>query len=263
MHLEPGRNRIEFESMGTKLIGDLYYPGSVEPNSDCPAIVVSGPLATVKEQAPGRFANKLAANGVAALAFDFRTQGESRAEPRNYDNPFNKGEDIQNAVSFLTRTEGVDSERIGALGICAGASYSMHGIVSDRRVKAFASVVGHFSLREFTGYNDLITDELRAQLLQMSNNARQRHAQTGESERSNIIYPDATSKFDLPFPGGDAEDIYDYYYTRGSSEWPGFDNRLATMSFEALIKSNALDYAKDLAVPYLVDFYLSTLQTAA
>jgi len=249
MELRPGKNKIKFNSAGVKLAGNLHCPDDIDSAAGRTAIVVSGPLATVKEQAAGRFAEKLGQAGFIALAFDFRTQGESIAEPTNYDNPANKGEDIQNAVSFLGTLDGVG--KIGSLGICAGASYSMHGIVSDRRVKAFASVVGHFSLREFTGYNELITEDLRAQLLQLSNNARQQYFETGESEQSNIIYPDAKSQDDLPFPGGDAEDIFDYYYKRGSNEWPGFNAQLATMSYEALIKSNALDLAKELAVPYL------------
>ena len=33
--------------------------------------------------------------------------------------------------------------------------------------------------------------------------------------------------------------------------WPNYDHKFATMSYEALIKSHALDYAKDLAIPYL------------
>lgn len=229
--LQSGKNRVAFNSMGITLMGNLYCPTDFDSATRRAAIVVSGPLATVKEQASGRFAEKLAHAGFVALAFDFGTQGESTAEPANYDNPINKGEDIQNAVSFLRTLDCVD--KIGSLGICAGASYSMHGIVSDRRVTAFASVVGHFSLREFSGYNELITDDLRTQLLQLSNNARQRYFKTGESEQSNIIYPAAASKDDLPFPGGDADDIFDYYYVRGSNEWPGFNAQLATMSYEA------------------------------
>ena len=121
----------------------------------------------------------------------------------------------------------------------------MNGIVSDRRVRAFASVVGHFSMREFTGYNELITEDLRAQLLQLSNNARQQYFETGESEQSNIIYPDAKSQDDLPFPGDDAEDIFYYYYKRGSNAWPGFNAQPGTMSLEDLIDSIDLSLAQD------------------
>ena len=142
-------------------------------------------------------------------------------------------------------------EKIGVLGICAGASYSMHGIISDRRVKAFGSLVGHFSMREFTGYNPLITEEIRTFLLKQSNDARQKYFETGISEISNIIYPDTSSKDELPFPDGDAEDIYDYYYYRGENTCPGFNRKMATISYEAHIKSQTLDYAKDLVIPYL------------
>ena len=59
---------------------------------------------------------------------------------------FNKGEDIQNAISFLGTLKCVNKDSIGTLGICAGGSYVIHASVSDRRVKALATVNGFLSL---------------------------------------------------------------------------------------------------------------------
>ena len=249
MTLQSGKNRVTFQSGGSTLIGNLYCPSDWDASKKYPTLVVSGPLGTVKEQVSGRFSQKLAEHGFVALAFDFRTQGESEGEPKNYDNPFNKGEDIQNAISFLGAL-GI-TDKIGVLGVCAGATYSVHGIVSDLRVKAFATLVAHFSLREFTGYNPLVTAEIRTMLLNQSNEARQKFYETGISEPTNIIYPDISSKEELPFPGGDAEDIYDYYYQRGENTCPGFSKKMAAMSYEAHIKSDALSHAKDISVPYM------------
>jgi len=251
MKLKSGKNPISFKSNGNTIIGNLFYPPKFDESKKYPAITIAGPLGSVKEQAAGIFAEKLSKKGFVTLAFDFSTQGESEGSPKNYDNPFKKGEDVQNAISFLGALENVDNDRVAALGICAGSSYTMHGIVSDTRVKAFATVVAHFSLREFTGYNPMITEEIRSYLLQQSNTARQEYFETGVENHSGIIYPDAKTKEDLPFSGDDADDIYDYYYTRVAECWPNFNSSMATMSYEALIKSNALDLAKDLSIPYL------------
>jgi fermentation-respiration switch protein FrsA (DUF1100 family) len=249
--LNPGKNDTSFTSNGNKLAGNVYCPDNFDSSAKYPAITLAGPLGSVKEQAAGTFAEKLCGKGFITLAFDFSTQGESEGEPRNYDNPFSKGDDIQNAISFLGTLDCVDGQRIGAAGICAGASYTAHGIVSDRRIKAFATVVAHFSLREFTGYNPMISDDMRAMLLKQSNDARQSYFQTGVAEQSGIIYPDAKSKEELPFTGSDADDIYDYYYTRVTECWPNFQSQMATMSYDALIKSHALDFARDFSIPYL------------
>jgi len=125
----------------------------------------------------------------------------------------------------------------------------MHGIISDRRVKAFATVVAYFSLREFVGYNPIINDEIRDILLQQSNLARQVYFQTGKIENTNILYPESPDQ--LPLPGPDAQDVSDYYYDRVEDCWPNFSRKMAPMSYEAHIKSHVLDYAKDLVIPYL------------
>ena len=251
--LKEGLNRVEFNSSGCKLIGNLYCPVSFDPNKKYSTIVIAGPMATVKEQAAGTFAEKLSRKGYLALAFDFRTQGESEGNPKNYENPFNKAEDIQNATSYLSTLDCVNKESIGVLGICAGGSYVTHAAVSDRRVKALATVNGFLSLREFVGYNPLVTDEIRAALLKRSNDDRQKFYDTGISENGDILMPEATSAEELPdsFPDDDKRDVFDYYYTRVDACWPNFNRSFSSMSYEALIKSNALDYAKDLAIPYL------------
>ena len=85
--LKPGKNTVEFYSDGLKLVGNLYCPEDFNSEKTYPAVVVGGPMATVKEQAPGVFAEQLAGRGYLALAFDYRYYGESEGEPRFYENP--------------------------------------------------------------------------------------------------------------------------------------------------------------------------------
>jgi fermentation-respiration switch protein FrsA (DUF1100 family) len=249
--VKAGKNTVRFNSFGDTVVGNLYCPSDFDKDGKYLAITVAGPLGTVKEQAGGVFAQKLAEKGFVALVFDYRTQGESEGVPKNYENPFRKAEDIENAINFLRTLEFVERDRIGSLGICAGGSYSVHAIASERRVKAFASVNPYFSLREFTGYNPMVTDEIRDGMLKKSNEASQIFFESGVTESSNMLYPDTSELENLPFPEADAKDIQDYYYDRVDTCWPNFSRDTADMSYEALVKSHALDYAKDLAIPYL------------
>jgi len=247
---ESGKNPVTFVSAGSKLVGNLYCPDDFDANNRYPAVVVGGPLATVKEQAAGVFAVGLAKNGFITLAFDYRTYGESEGEPRQYENPVNKTEDIQNAISFLSAHENVDSEGIGALGVCASSSYIATALASDRRVKAFGTVSAYFSLREFCLSNPFVTDEQRNQMFKASNAARQRYFETGVAQPDDMIMPDMTED-----PGEEAgqlaRDVYDYYFLRVAKCWPNYSNHFVPFSFEQLVRSHALDYADLIVVPYL------------
>ena len=89
--------RFEFDSNGETLIGTLYLPAG----RAAAAVVTTGPLTSVKEQAAGTYAKAMAARGFAALAFDHRYFGESGGQPRQFENPAAKVEDVRNAVRHL------------------------------------------------------------------------------------------------------------------------------------------------------------------
>ncbi|RTR32141.1 alpha/beta hydrolase [Shewanella atlantica] len=242
-----GKNRVEFLSVGTRIVGNLYCPDNFDSGKTYPAVVVGGPLATVKEQAAGVFAEKLSKQGFLVLAFDYRTFGESDGELRCYENPSDKTEDIQNAVSFLATLENVDSSKIAALGICASASYVTGALIGDKRIQAFATVSGYFNLQEFVTFNPMVTEETRAYLFKLSNDARQKYFETGVSDRSDVLYAPFDGTAEVQF----MKDVYDYYFTRVESCWPNFSRELTLFSIEQLAKSNALDYAKYITTPYL------------
>ena len=172
------KRNVSFKSAGDIIAGNLYLPEGFKPEHEYPAIVVAGPLGTVKEQTQGLFAEALAKKGFATLAFDYRTFGESEGTPRQYENPANKTEDIQNAISFLGAHANVDANRIVALGICASSSYMAPAVSSDRRVKAFATVSAHFSLREFFLQNPWYPPEMLDKMYAASNAARQQKIRT-------------------------------------------------------------------------------------
>lgn len=131
--------KINFKSEGLNIVGNIFYPKNYEPDKKYPAIISSGSWTTVKEQMAGLYAEKLAQKGFITLAFDFRGYGESEGEPRTYESPTMKIQDIKNASLYLKSLPEVDAEKIGALGICAGSMYTLMAASDDENIKAVAT----------------------------------------------------------------------------------------------------------------------------
>ena len=65
--------------------------------------------------------------------------------------------DIRSAVDYLVSLSYVDENKIGAMGICAGAGYTMNAIQTEIRIKAAAGIstwdVGDSAKNGFPGVN--------------------------------------------------------------------------------------------------------------
>ncbi len=131
---------ITFQNRDRDLAGNLHLPRGFDPAGQYPALVCIHPGSSVKEQTAGIYAERLAASGFVALAFDASYQGESGGEPRYLEEPATRVEDIRCAVDFLVTQEFVDEDRIGVLGVCAGGGYAVNAAMTERRISAVGVV---------------------------------------------------------------------------------------------------------------------------
>jgi uncharacterized protein len=232
--------RVTFDSEGETLVGTLFVPAG---DGRRPALVVDGPLTSVKEQAQGHYARAMAERGFVALSFDHRYFGESGGQPRQYESPPKKIEDVRNAVAFLGTLPEVDAARIGAVGVCAGGGYLAGAVAREPRIRAWGAVAGFFhdagKQREWMGAAafDEAIESARA--------ARTRWQETGVLE----TIP-AVGKGDGPVAMPLAE-AYEYYGTsRGAV--PNYVNGFAVLSREHTLPYDAQEAAPRIQVPTML-----------
>jgi len=230
--------RFEFESEGERIVGTLYLP----QDSPVAALVTTGPLTSVKEQASGAYARAMATRGFAALAFDHRYFGESGGSPRQFENPAAKIEDIRAAASALDADERTEGLRLAAVGVCAGGGYMAEAVAEERRFEAFAGVAGVYSdaatTREWFG------DRFDAAVLR-AREAKERFDTTGEAEIIPAVAPDGG---DVAMP---LREAYEFYGTERGAV-PNYVNGFAVQSHAYTLPFDAQLAAERIAAPTLV-----------
>lgn len=229
--------RVVFQVDSIDLVGVMRMPLGASASA---ALVFAGPLTSVKEQATGNYAIAMAARGFVTLTFDHRHFGESDGLPRQYEHPGHKVEDFRSAFGFMESRPEVDSDRIGAVGICAGAGYLAPAVASDDRVKAWGTVAGFF--HDASQQREWMGDEYEP-TLERAAAAREQFEDTGEAE----VIP-AVGQGEVAMPLGEA---LEYYGTERGGV-PNYVNEFAVMSREHTIPWDAQAAAYDITVPTLV-----------
>ncbi|MUG98721.1 alpha/beta fold hydrolase [Scytonema sp. UIC 10036] len=239
---KPGVNRVTFQSEGETLVGNLYLPANYKPGDKLPAAIVAGSWTTVKEQMPATYARKLAEQGFAALAFDFRFFGESGGKVRSFESPTAKIADIKNAVSFLQTVDAVDSKRIAGLGICASAGYMAVATATDSRIKSFVAVAPWIHdaaiVNTIYGGENAVQEKIKS-----SQAARVKFEQTGKAEYVPAI---STTNKQAAMYGN-----VDYYLNSKRGAIPQWANQFAVMSWAEWLTFSAMPQAKQIKVPTL------------
>lgn len=230
--------RVSFDVNGVEVVGLLHLPDGDGPHIGA---VVDGPLTSVKEQVGSNYARALSERGIAVLAFDHRHFGESGGEPRQYEHPPRKVEDVRAALGFLQGHDAIDGDRLAVVGVCAGAGYVSRAVADDPRVKAFAAVAGFFhdadKQREWMG------DKFAAQIAR-GRQAREKYEQSGEVE----MIPAVGKEGEVAMP---LDDAFDYYGTERGAV-PNYHNAFAVMSREHTLPWDAQAAASYIEVPTLI-----------
>lgn len=221
------------KALDLRLAGQLYLPAEFDGTKNYAAIVVTGPMLSIKEQAQATYANLLAEAGYIALTFDGAYFGESEGLPRQQELPDVKETDIEGAVDFLESLPYVDNNRIGGLGICGSGSYMSVAGVKEPRLKAITAVVpaiSDISTSPMTNFF-MPEDEVRAAKEAYENG-------TGELVHLNFQ------------PHAFEEGAQYYYSARGNR--PRWSNQVVAWSQLELIKYNVTEIMKEMTKPYLV-----------
>lgn len=218
--------------------GDLYLPSKYALK--VPAVVIAGPMTSVKEQVTGVYCRAIAKLGFAALTIDHRHYGESDGHPRQYEFYQHKIEDLIAAVEFLSVQSEVDSENIGLLGICLGCGYASWASIYTDKVKWLALVVGYY--RDVEAMKADEPDAFQEKVKQ-GIQARLYFEQTGEL----ITIPAAARQGDAAMS---SDKLVDYYTNRANV--PNYKNEFAVMSREHFVPFDVQTVATRIKVPTIV-----------
>ncbi len=214
------------EDSGLKLAGIVYTPVAMKDDEKLPGLVVQGPMGATKEQTQSLYAELMATKGYVTMVYDYSYLGASQGQPRGFEDPKVKASDIKSAITFLSNYKNVDSEHLGAIGICGSGVYLPLEALNETRLKAIVSV------NPFTVIDTVKTapeEEIQAQ--------KDLYDKTGKATRLDLIEP-----------GSEGAEYY-FDYKRGAAV-----NRVEFVSWSQLDwqKFHPTEIVKDLKQPYLM-----------
>ena len=242
---------VTYTLNGLKIAANVYTPAGYEATKKYPAVVVAHPNGGVKEQVAGLYAQRLAEKGYITIAADASYQGASEGTPRNVDKPQFRTEDTHGMADYISAYPGVDTNRIGALGICGGGGYTLNAVKSDKRFKAVAtlSMFNSGQVRR-NGFMNTQLDSIQTRLKEASD-ARAREVATGEIGYSgNVDFDALTDESISKIP----TDLYRegmIYYGK-THRHPNSTFRYTTSSLMDLMSWDATDNIELINVPLLM-----------
>jgi len=137
------RQDLEFRC-GADACAAWFYPAAGEAPT-APIVVMAHGLSGTRRDRLGPFAERFAAAGFAALAFDHRGFGDSGGEPDLFE-PRRQLEDWAAAIGFARSLPGVDPHRVATFGSSMGGGNALAAAAADPRVAAAISQVPFLDL---------------------------------------------------------------------------------------------------------------------
>lgn len=221
------------KELNLKLAGIIRLPAGFDLSKKYPAVVVTGPMLSIKEQAQSVYASRLTEAGYVTLVFDGSYFGESEGSPRYQEFPDVKESDIEGAVDYLAGLPYVDAGRIGGLGICGSGSYMSVAGVKEPRLKAVTAIVPAIS--------NIATSPMMGFFKPEEEVIKAKEAyDKGEGEMMYLNF----------MPRAFEEGAAYYYSARGNRK--GWTNQVVAWSQLELIKYNVTEIMKGMQKPYLV-----------
>lgn len=235
-HYKQGQ-KVSFKKYDLSIAALLFLPETFDAQKKYPAIVVTHPGGGVKEQCSSLYAWHLSQAGYVALAFDASHQGESEGLPRLLEDPFSRVEDIRSAVDYLMTLSYVDETKIAAMGVCAGAGYTMSAVQTDIRIKAACGIstwdVGDSAKNGFPGVH---IEDFQHKLLKEVAKARTSEIRGGEAAYWKYV-PDSPQEIDENTSVIQKE-AFEYYRTE-RCQYPTSVNRYLVSSNDKLAAFDA------------------------
>jgi fermentation-respiration switch protein FrsA (DUF1100 family) len=229
--------RSQFVVDGDTVVGHLFLPSKPGPHR---AVIVGGPMTSVKEQVTGVYAQALAQRGIAALAIDPRHYGESGGQPRQYEYAAHKIADLRAAATFLAQHPDIDASRIGAVGICLGTGYIVCAAADHPHIRAVGGVAGYY--RDVQEIRSKDPAGFQAKVDQ-GVAARRHFEKTGEVLTIPAVAMEGDAAMTL-------QETFDYYGTRAAH--PNYKNEFAVMSREHFLPFDVQPAAARLRVPMVM-----------
>lgn len=228
---------VTFLSHGEKIAGRIFHP----KKSLGLGIVVVGYQMGTKEMVASRYAKDLADMGLTALVFDPRTFGSSGGEPRQYENPEWKVDDIRAAVKFLKSRNNVNPNQLSVLGICCGAGQAARAATIDPDIKALILVAGNIQNQK--SYRTELKDSFDI-LLDLGTRAEKKYQTEGQLTYVPVV--DVVSE-DVVSPG---IRMFTHFMSFGlKGDWV---YKMATLSYRKTLLFDSLGAAPSIKVPTLV-----------
>ncbi|MBF6169637.1 alpha/beta fold hydrolase [Streptomyces gardneri] len=131
------RTKVSFTAAGVRCAGYLYLPADTGP---APCVVLCHGFSGTMDRLFD-YAERFAAEGFAALVFDYRGFGESDGEPRQLPDIGGQLADIRAAVACARAHERVDPGRVLLWGNSLGGAHAITVAASDSRIAAVVAQI--------------------------------------------------------------------------------------------------------------------------